>query len=104
MIGKNGEPVMLWNDNSYYQGQTIQDLWFQHLHEDMKLAWVEPEEYKLQQEREKLEFKKQILQTKVTEVNQAFAKARQTAQAHLDAADEATNARLEAERRVIELK
>lgn len=69
ILGKNGKPVMLKNDNSYFQGQALQDLWFQHMRDEMKLDWVqrgekklgrdpdrlEPEEYKLKQEREKLD-------------------------------------------------
>lgn len=69
VLDKNGKPVMLKNDNSYFQGQALQDLWFQHLRDKMKLDWVErgkkklgrdpdrlePEEYKLKQEREKLD-------------------------------------------------
>lgn len=69
VLDQNGKPVMVKNDNSYFQGQALQDLWFQHLRDEMKLDWVErgqkklgrdpdrlePEEYKLKQEREKLD-------------------------------------------------
>ena len=69
VLDKAGKPVMVKNDNSYFQGQALQDLWFQHMRDEMKLDWVqrgekklgrdpdrlEPEEYKLKQEREKLD-------------------------------------------------
>ena len=60
---------MVWNDSSYFQGRALQDLWFEHLRGEMGLDWavrgerkvgrdpdrLEPEEYKLVQERKKLD-------------------------------------------------
>ena len=60
---------MVWQDSAYFQGQVLQDDWFEHLRDVVGLDWVlrgekkvgrdpdrlEPEEYKLKQEREKLE-------------------------------------------------
>ena len=69
VTGPDGEPELMWNDGSYFQGRALQDLWFQHLRDEVGLDWavrgerkigrdpdrLEPEEYKLRQERAKLE-------------------------------------------------
>lgn len=65
----DGSPKMVWQDSAYFQGQVLQDDWFEHLRDVVGLDWVlrgekkvgrdpdrlEPEEYKLKQERKKLE-------------------------------------------------
>ena len=69
VIGRDGAPVMAWCDSSYFQGRALQDRWFEHLRDAVGLDWavrgerkvgrdpdrLEPEEYKLAQERAKLE-------------------------------------------------
>ncbi|WP_162497492.1 hypothetical protein [Roseovarius dicentrarchi] len=64
----DGSPKMVWQDSAHFQGQVLQDEWFEHLRDVVGLDWVlrgekkvgrdpdrlEPEEYKLKQEREKL--------------------------------------------------
>lgn len=64
----DGNPIMVDCDSKYYQGRAFQDLWFEHLRDEVGLKWVqrgtqkvgrdpdrlEVEEYKLQQEEERL--------------------------------------------------
>lgn len=73
VLDANGDPVMVDCDSSYYQGQALQDLFFEHLRDRMGLDWVqrgekkvgrdpdrlEVEEYKLKQEHEKIQQKYQ---------------------------------------------
>ena len=84
VLDKNGKPVMLQNDNSYFQGRALQDLWFHHLRDEMNLDWVqrgekklgrdpdrlEPEEYKLKQERAKLDRQRKADEAIARERNQ----------------------------------
>jgi len=65
---------MVWQDSAHFQGQVLQDEWFEHLRDVVGLDWVlrgekkvgrdpdrlETEEYKLQQEREKLDQDKRL--------------------------------------------
>ena len=74
VIGRDGAPVMVWNDSSYFQGRALQDLWFEHLRGAMGLDWavrgerkigrdpdrLEPEEYKLRQDRRKLDRQREM--------------------------------------------
>jgi hypothetical protein len=67
-FNKDGSDKMIWKDSAYFQGQVLQDEWFEHLRDVVGLDWVlrgekkvgrdpdrvEVEEYKLKQEREKL--------------------------------------------------
>lgn len=69
VLDASGDPVMVDSDSAYYQGQALQDLFFEHLRDRMGLDWVqrgqkkigrEPdrldvEEYKLQQDRKKIQ-------------------------------------------------
>lgn len=66
-------PVMVDCDSKYYQGQAFQDLWFEHLRDQVGLDWVERgqkkigrdadrvevEEYKLREERKKNDLHRQ---------------------------------------------
>lgn len=68
-FNKDGSDKMIWKDSAYFQGQVLQDEWFEHLRDVVGLDWVlrgekkvgrdpdrvEVEEYKLKQELEKLE-------------------------------------------------
>jgi len=69
VLDASGIPVMVDCDSSYYQGQALQDLFFEHLRDRMGLDWVqrgerkvgrdpdrlEVEEYKLKKERERIQ-------------------------------------------------
>lgn len=69
VLDASGDPVMVVCDSNYYQGQALQDLFFEHLRDRMMLDWVqrgekkigrepdriEVEEFKLKQEREKIQ-------------------------------------------------
>lgn len=80
----DGTPKMVWQDSSYFQGQTLQDLWFEHLRDVVGLNWVlrgekkigrdadrvEAEEYGLQQDREKLAEREAALKTKEAEIEE----------------------------------
>ena len=69
VLDKKGQPVLIWQDSSWFQGQLFQDLVFEHLHKDMNLSWVQrgnkkktvgpdrlsPELYKLGQEQQEAE-------------------------------------------------
>lgn len=64
----DGSPDMVWKDSAYFQGQVLQDEWFEYLRDVVGLDFVvrgekklgrdydrtEPEEYKIQQEQKKL--------------------------------------------------
>jgi hypothetical protein len=68
VFDENGDPVMVDCDSQYYQGRAFQDLWFEHLRDEVGLKGiergtpkigrdpdrVEVEEYKLEQERQRL--------------------------------------------------
>lgn len=68
VFDKNGDPVMVDCDSQYYQGRAFQDLWFEHLRDEVGLIGIERgtpkigrdpdrlevEEYKLAQDRHKL--------------------------------------------------
>lgn len=72
----DGSPKMVWQDSAHFQGQVLQDEWFEHLRDVVGLDWVlrgekkvgrdpdrlEPEEYKLKQEREKLDQEKLLFE------------------------------------------
>lgn len=40
ILGKNGEPIKVWNDSGYFQGRALQDAFAEHLRGSMKLAWA----------------------------------------------------------------
>lgn len=66
---KNGQPVMVDCDSKHFQGRVFQDLWFEHLRDEIGLDWVERgekkvgsdpdrvevEEYKVREEQKKLD-------------------------------------------------
>lgn len=68
ILDESGKPKMIWCDSSYYQGQALQDAFFEHLRDQMGLDWakrgtkkmgrdpdrVEVEEYKLKQDKQNL--------------------------------------------------
>lgn len=68
-FNEDGSDKMIWKDSAYFQGQVLQDEWFEHLRDVVGLDWVmrgekkvgrdpdrlEPEEYGLQQDRAKLD-------------------------------------------------
>ena len=68
VFDKAGKPVMVWNDSGYFQGQALQDSFFEHLRDSMGLKWavrgerkktrdhdrLEPEEYAAEAEKKKL--------------------------------------------------
>ena len=119
VLGKNGKPVMVRNDNSYFQGQALQDLWFQHLRDEMKLDWVqrgekklgrdpdrlEPEEYKLKQEREKLKRQREAEIADAIERNRMVERTAELAEtARKKLMDAAKAKAAEAEKRVADLE
>lgn len=90
---KNGDPVMVDCDSKYFQGRAFQDLWFEHLRDNIGLDWVERgkpkvgrdpdrlevEEFKVQQERKKLtkaksDLAKISVATQVAQDQAAFAR------------------------------
>ena len=104
-----GKPVMERCDSPVFQGRALQDLWTEHLRDRMGLEWVErgkakvgrdpdrlePEEYKVAQERGKLESAKADL-VREMEAREAALVAREAAvsaehakavKAHKDAAE-----------------
>lgn len=68
VLGKDGQPVMVWNDSGKFQGRALQDAWHEHLLESAHIKWAErgkqkqsddpdrlsPEAYAAHQEEEKL--------------------------------------------------
>lgn len=68
VFGKDGQPVMIWNDSGKFQGRALQDAWHEHLLESAHIKWAErgkrkqsddpdrlsPEAYAAHQEEEKL--------------------------------------------------
>jgi hypothetical protein len=81
-LNSDGTPKMVWQDSAYFQGQVLQDLWFEHLRDVAGLDWVvrgekkigrdadrvEAEEYGLQQDREKLAEREAALKLKEAEI------------------------------------
>lgn len=69
VLDAGGDPIMVDCDSNYYQGQALQDLFFEHLRDRMGLDWikrgekkigrdpdrVEVEAYKLEQERKAIQ-------------------------------------------------
>lgn len=67
-FNKDGTPKMIWTDSAHFQGQVLQDEWFEHLRDVVGLDWVvrgqkkigrdpdrvEPEAYGLLQDHKKL--------------------------------------------------
>lgn len=119
VLDKNGKPVMVRNDNSYFQGQALQDLWFQHLRNEMQLDWVErgekklgrdpdrlePEEYKLKQDREKLEQQREADIADAIERNKILERTAELAEAaRKKLMDTAKAKAAEAENRVADLE
>ena len=115
VTGPDGAPKLMWNDSSYFQGQALQDLWFEHLRDEMGLDWaergerklgrdpdrLEPEEYKLQQERAKVERQRQAVvadsleQHRIIERSgEAAIKARNLMNAKMHEREEASQARV----------
>jgi hypothetical protein len=68
VLGKDGQPVMVWNDSGKFQGRALQDAWHEHLLESAHIKWAErgkqkqngdpdrlsPEAYAAQQEQKEL--------------------------------------------------
>lgn len=68
VLGKDGQPVMVWNDSGKFQGRALQDAWHEHLLESVNIKWAErgkqkqsddpdrlsPEAYAAHQEEKKL--------------------------------------------------
>ena len=117
VLDKAGKPVMVKNDNSYFQGQALQDLWFQHMRDEMKLDWVqrgekklgrdpvrlEPEEYKLKQEREKLDKQREAEIADAIERNKMVERTAELAEtARKKLMDTAKAKAEEAEKRAVE--
>lgn len=83
-VNADGTPKMVWQDSAYFQGQVLQDLWFEHLRDVVGLDWVlrgekkagrdadrvEAEEYGLQQDREKLAEREAALEAKEAEIEE----------------------------------
>ena len=100
------EPMMVDCDSQYYQGRAFQDLWFEHLRDEVGLDWVvrgqkkigrdadrlAVESYKVQQERTKLERDRQVQNEDRLEAEQQAKRA--WADAH-DAVSELQNTRAE---------
>ena len=103
-----GNPVMVDCDSKHYQGKALQDLWYEHLRDEVVLEWVvrgkeklgrdadrlEVEEYKLQQEREKLERDRAAHDEDLLEAKQ---RARETWEDATDALDQLHSAKAEAD-------
>lgn len=117
VFDKNGKPVMAKNDNSYFQGQALQDLWFLHLRDEMKLDWVvrgekklgrdpdrlEPEEFKIKRELEKLEQQREAEIADAIERNKMVERTAELAEvARKKLMDTAKSNAAEAEKRAVE--
>lgn len=103
-----GNPVMVDCDSKHYQGKALQDLWYEHLRDEVGLEWVvrgkeklgrdadrlEVEEYKLQQEREKLERDRAAHDEDLLEAKQ---RARETWEDATDALDQLYSVKAEAD-------
>lgn len=104
VFDKNGDPVMVDCDSQYYQGRAFQDLWFEHLRDEVGLKGIERgtpkigrdpdrlevEEYKLKQDRERQADIAQILDDDVIILKDGFKKLR----SQEDALKEALNSRM----------
>ncbi len=91
-------------DSKYYQGRAFQDLWFEHLRDQVGLDWVERgkkklgrdpdrlevEEYKFQQEREKFD-RDRVAQNE--DMLEAEKQARETWEDAIDALEQLHNAK-----------
>lgn len=55
VFDKAGKPVMVWNDSGYFQGQALQDAFFEHLRDSMGLEWAERGERKKTRDHDRLE-------------------------------------------------
>lgn len=40
VLGKDGQPVMVWNDSGKFQGRALQDAWHEHLLESAHIKWA----------------------------------------------------------------
>jgi hypothetical protein len=103
----DGNAVMVDCDSQYYQGRAFQLLWFEHLRDRVGLDWVERgkkklgrdqdrlevEEYKFQQEREKLD-RDRVVQNE--DMLEAKKQARETWEDASDALDQLYHAKDEA--------
>jgi len=92
VFDENDNPVMVWQDSSFFVGRVMQDEWFEHLRDDVGLDWakrgkqkvsrdpdrLEPEEYGLEQDRKALEVLREEVQQEVgavkTQISEALAK------------------------------
>lgn len=117
VLDKNGKPVMVKNDNSYFQGQALQDLWFLHLRDEMKLDWVqrgekklgrdpdrlEPEAFKIKQELKKLDKQREADIADAIERNKMVERTAELAEvARKKLMDTAKDKATEAEKRAVE--
>lgn len=114
-FNKDGSAKMIWQDSAYFQGQVLQDEWFEHLRDVVGLDWVvrgekkigrdpdrvEAEEYGLQQDRKKLDQQREadvaeaIKRTKAIErTGKAATDARDRIGAEARARDERSKTRV----------
>lgn len=90
VFDKNGDPVMVDCDSQYFQGRAFQDLWFEHLRDEVGLKGIERgtpkigrdpdrlevEEYKLEQDRQRMEDLAQNLDDDVAVLKDGMEKLR----------------------------
>lgn len=108
VLDASGDPVMVDCDSAYYQGQTLQDLFFEHLRDRMKLAWVQRGEKKIGREPDRVEVEEYKLKQERDRIQREFDEAMAEAQAMAHdlavqqrEAEEATEAAQKAERQAI---
>lgn len=51
----DGSKKEVWNGSSYFQGQVLQDLWFEHLRDELDLEWLKRGTMKLGRDADRLE-------------------------------------------------
>jgi len=114
VFDENDEPVMVWQDSSFFVGRVMQDEWFEHLRDVVGLDWVkrgeqkvsrdpdrlEVEAFKVQEEAKKLaslEAKTATAQTELDTTRQQIAEAKADRDAAQAKADEAEASRRKAQ-------
>lgn len=108
MLDASGDPIMVDCDSAYYQGQTLQDLFFEHLRDRMKLAWVQRGEKKIGRDPDRLEVEEYKLKKEQEGIQREFDETMAEAQdmardlaAKKREAEAATQAAQKAERQAI---
>jgi len=113
-LDASSDPIMVWQDSSFFVGRVMQDEWFEHLRDEMGLDWVqrgeqkvsrdadrlEVEEFKVQEEAKKLaglEAKTVTAQTELDTTRQQIAEAKADRDAAQAKADEAEASRRKAQ-------